>query len=430
MLSFYVITDLHYFENSLGAMGEAYEARSLTDQKCIAETGAILDAAFARLAQDNDTNIILIPGDHTFNGEPESHAAVIAKLNALKALGKQVYVVSGNHDGDHEAYAFRDAEQFTIPNVTREELKALYHDFGPAQAIAQDDSQMCYVVQLGEGLRLLGVNYTHNLAPHMPFILEQIESAKRDGQLIIGMMHVPVLPGSPILTLPKDATIQDGNRMAAQLAGAGLPLMFTGHMHMQSVSKLMTEQGNFFIDICTGSAVGGPAVVRKCSIVADRRMNITSMPSVIDFDWDKQGMTAEEYFAWRFERKIKHEMRAMPRVVQNLRLGTIARLLCIRAHPSLNKRKLIDACADIVRRVFYGDQAYTSETPEHIFLMKVLRRCGLIVRMAEKKLAPKHEIFADIPALVSTLIGKELKIDNHCVIDLNTGDIVPLESCD
>jgi len=430
MLSFYVITDLHYFEKSLGAAGEAYEARSLTDQKCIAETGAILDAAFERLAQDSETNIVLIPGDHTFNGEPESHAAVIAKLNMLKSLGKQVYVISGNHDGGHEAYAFRDNEKFTVPNVTREELKTLYHNFGPAQAIAQDDSQHCYVVQLGEGLRLLGVNYTHDLAPHMPFILEQIAAAKCDRQLIIGMMHVPVLPGSPILVLPSDATINNAADIAAQLADAGLPLMFTGHMHMQSVNKVTTAQGKFFIDVCTGSVVGGPAMVRKCTIDADRRMTITSLPSVTDFDWDKQDMTAEEYFAWRFERKIKHEMRAMPRVVQNMRLGTIATLLCFRADNSLKNRRLIDACADIVRRVFYGDQAYTSETPEHIFLMKVLRRCRLFVRIAEKKLAPKHEIFVDLPALVAALIGKGIKIDNHCVIDLNSGVIAPLETSD
>jgi len=193
------------------------------------------------------------------------------------------------------------------------------------------------------------------------------------------------------------------------------------------VTKTTTPQGGFFIDICTGSVVGGPAMVRKCAIDAAGRMTITSAPSVTDFDWDKNGMTAEEYFIWRFERKIKHELRKMPRVVQNMKLGTIATLLCFRAPKSLRKRRLIDACADIVRRVFYGDQSYTSETPEHIFLMKVLRRCRLLVRIAQKKLAPKNAIFADLPALVSALLGKDVKIDNHCVIDLNTGEIAPLE---
>lgn len=70
---FFVVTDTHYFENDLGASGEAYEKRSATDQKCIAETGAIIDAGFSQLLEDHDTQTVLIPGDLIFNGEKESH---------------------------------------------------------------------------------------------------------------------------------------------------------------------------------------------------------------------------------------------------------------------------------------------------------------------------------------------------------------------
>lgn len=42
--SFYLVTDPHYFDESFGRSGSAYEARSRTDQKCVAETPAILDA--------------------------------------------------------------------------------------------------------------------------------------------------------------------------------------------------------------------------------------------------------------------------------------------------------------------------------------------------------------------------------------------------
>lgn len=48
---FFVVTDTHYFENDLGASGEAYEKRSATDQKCIAETGAIIDAGVFPIAR-------------------------------------------------------------------------------------------------------------------------------------------------------------------------------------------------------------------------------------------------------------------------------------------------------------------------------------------------------------------------------------------
>ena len=61
--SFYLVTDPHYFDESFGRSGSAYEARSRTDQKCVAETPAILDAGFAQIAADRETRVILIPGD-------------------------------------------------------------------------------------------------------------------------------------------------------------------------------------------------------------------------------------------------------------------------------------------------------------------------------------------------------------------------------
>lgn len=108
---FFVVTDTHYFENDLGASGEAYEKRSATDQKCIAETGAIIDAGFSQLLEDHDTQTVLIPGDLIFNGEKESHRGFLKKLQRLQANGKKIYLITAKHDfndapvgyvGDHE----------------------------------------------------------------------------------------------------------------------------------------------------------------------------------------------------------------------------------------------------------------------------------------------------------------------------------------
>lgn len=77
--SFFLVTDPHYFEASLGAEGEAYEERSRTDQKCVAETGAIIDAGFKQIADDKETNVVLIPGDLVYRGEQASHEGFIKK---------------------------------------------------------------------------------------------------------------------------------------------------------------------------------------------------------------------------------------------------------------------------------------------------------------------------------------------------------------
>ena len=409
-LQFTLITDLHYFEKSLGAEGEAYEARSLTDQKCIAETGAILESAFAQLAADRESEILLIAGDMTFNGERESHRWVIQQLEKLKAGGKRIYVITGNHDGDNEPYAFDGAKRFPVEGVTREELKDLYYEYGMKDAIAVDGNRVCYVAQLGEGVRLLGINYNlgegnGGFEDSMEWVLAQLADAKASGELMFGMMHVPLLPGSPILAQVGDAALKNWRRIAARLADAGLPLVFTGHMHMQSVNKLTTPGGNFIFDICTGSLVGGPCAIRKITIDENWVMRVMTS-TVPEFDWDKNGMTAQEYFAWRFNRKIENE------IFSKLK-WPVANI--VRRSP------LLPFGIELVRNVFYGDQLYTKGTPEYARVMRLLRRARPVVWLVEKTYGRRHEGWRDVKGLVRAIIGKEEKVDYEAVIDLKQG---------
>ena len=73
--SLYIVTDTHYFANCLGASGPAYERRSRTDQKCVAETGAIIDAGFQKLLDDEETQVILFPGDLVYRAQ--AHAKLL-----------------------------------------------------------------------------------------------------------------------------------------------------------------------------------------------------------------------------------------------------------------------------------------------------------------------------------------------------------------
>ena len=91
-----VLADLHYYDPSLGTTGEAYALRSGSDQKCLAETGAILDAAFAEIAA-SDTDAVLIAGDLTNDGERVCHEGVLKKLYRLKAQ-KPVFATKNRAD--------------------------------------------------------------------------------------------------------------------------------------------------------------------------------------------------------------------------------------------------------------------------------------------------------------------------------------------
>jgi len=378
----------------------------------------------------------------TFNGEAESHKGMIKKLEMLRAAGKRIYMVTGNHDGSNEPYAFSGTERIPVEETKREDLAELYYAYGMRDAIAVDAQRVCYVAQLGKasygglGVRMLGIN--HALGPDnsgfeelMGWITGQIEDANQCGDLIFGMTHVPILPGSPLFASIDDTAVQGWRGIAARLADAGLPLMFTGHMHMQSVNKLATQGGNFIFDICTGSLVGGPGSIRRAVIGEDRVMRLTTC-AVPDFDWDKNGMTAEEYFIWRFNRKIEHEItsilksRLLIKIARGITLGTIADMLFFRADPSLKNKKLMDVSIELARNIFYGDQGYTKGTPEYAYAMKMLRRLRPAVWTAEKWLGKSSEPFRDIPALAASMMGKELKIDNNAVIDLKRGAVSAL----
>lgn len=57
MLKLTFITDTHHYSKTLGTSGRQYFLRSGSDQKCLAETGDIIDAAFEQIAK-SDTNAV------------------------------------------------------------------------------------------------------------------------------------------------------------------------------------------------------------------------------------------------------------------------------------------------------------------------------------------------------------------------------------
>ena len=89
------ISDTHHYSKTLGTTGEAYELRSGSDQKCLAETGEIIDAAFEQIAK-NDTEVVFILGDVSNDGERVSHEEFRKKLYILQK-SKPVYIITSTH---------------------------------------------------------------------------------------------------------------------------------------------------------------------------------------------------------------------------------------------------------------------------------------------------------------------------------------------
>lgn len=133
ILTFYQITDLHFYAaQSLGACGPEWERRAKYDQKCVAESEAIIDCAFEKLIADRETEIVLISGDLVCDGEKAGHLELKKKLDRLAAGGKRVFVLTATHDIHPEPKGYSaERGEYITDGLSKPELLELYWDFGP-----------------------------------------------------------------------------------------------------------------------------------------------------------------------------------------------------------------------------------------------------------------------------------------------------------
>ena len=430
--SFYLVTDTHYYDTSFKASGEAYETRSRTDQKCVAETGAIIDAGFKQLSDDKETNIILIPGDLVYRGEYKSHIGLREKLYNLKEQGKKIYLITARHDycEDGEPVEFEGDKLIPVEGMPREELRDFYKDFGFDEAISEHRKSMSYVVQLAEGYRLLALNCDGDCKDfkgiwddQMQWALEEIKKAHEAGDYIFAMTHYPLLPFSAIMNLIGDAKLTDWEKRASEFADAGLDLIFTGHMHAQAITDYTTENGNMITDVQTGCFVGCPCAYRKVTFMDDNSVDIKSY-TIEDFDYDKQGKTAAEYFQWRFDRMINWKMEEIlpapaKKILDKFTLKKLGRLLCFKVDKSIENKLAKDVGVELVRNIFIGNEPYVKGTPMYEAMSKLLKRLHPVTHIIEKKLSAKNPILADIDTFVLSMIGDEMQRDYNTVLKVN-----------
>lgn len=429
-LNFYLVTDTHFFDSSFKRSGAAYEKRSISDQKCVAETPSIIDAGFKQIADDKETNIILIPGDLVYRGEYQSHIGLRNRLYKLKEQGKKIYLITARHDyDDNDSFEFDGDKMLPVKAMPRDELRDFYKDFGFDGAISEHKESMSYVAQLADGIRLLALNCDGDCKDfkglwdnQMKWALEQIEDAHRTGNYIFAMTHYPLLPFSPIMNLISDSHLTDWEKRANQFADAGLDLIFTGHMHAQAVTEYVTENGNKITDIQTGCFVGCPCAYRKVTI-KDSTADIKSY-TINDFDYDKQGKSAKEYFQWRFDRMIDYKMKEIlpkpaMKILNKLTVKKICNLLWFNPDKSIQNILAKDLGIELVRNIFIGNEPYVKGTAVYEAFEKLLNRLSLIIHIAEKKAGKKNKVLGDLKSFLLCTIGDEKQRDWDLTLDIN-----------
>ncbi len=442
---FFVITDTHYFSEKLPAYGEAYDEFMSGEQKCFAETAAINKAAFRFLEESKDADTLLIAGDLSFNGEKESHLEFIGLLKELKASGKKIYVITAGHDFNDHPFAFDDTGRITPEGTKREELFDLYYDYGFSEALSVHKESLSYVAEISEDVWLFALNndgdeeHHHTYTPsQMAWLDEMMTKGREEGKIMLVMNHYPLLPACPIFSLIGDAVMPGADAVTTLFADSGVHLGFTGHMHNQSIKCKTTEKGNKFWDVCTGSLIGCPAFMRLVEIKDKNTVDISSIP-VPDFNWDKGGLSPEEYLQRQFDMMINNYLDCMVndpgRLMGKLRLpdkdiikkllpafgnfvnratlGSVCRLFLVKCPKEVKNRPLKGFMLEIVRNIFTGNAPYTEDTSEYKAFMGVLSRFAPILFIVKKKVKVKGKPL-DIKKMLKECLG------NYGVDEYNT----------
>jgi len=437
-LSFYLLTDTHYFEPSLGASGKAYENHMRSEQYFIAESSYIIKGVFEQMAADKSIDTVIIPGDLSKNGEIESHKSFIKELNKLKDSGKKIFVLTAGHDYNEKSRAFVNDEQIEVEGTPFEELYNLYYDFGFSQALSVDKRTLSYVAEVADGVRMLAINCDSEgrkkgtIDDEMyAWMQAQLDDAKNNGCDIFAICHYPVIPPVPVFDLVGDAKLDDWRRVASFLADNGVELILTGHMHIQSINDYTSEKGNKIYDICTACVTGSPAKYRKISI-ENSVMKVESI-AIPYAGGDKNGLSSKEVFDNQFKNSIiarinnalsggkgvsKLLKKFGKKVINKISVGALGRILFIKVDKSLKKKKFMDFAGDIGVGIFAGDGKHIEGTPTYNLFTGLFRRFGFLIRKFEPELS-KNGVKVDITDMLLNTIGNNKDYsDNNAEIKL------------
>lgn len=455
-----VLTDTHYYSKENGTSGKAYDFANLKSQKLLADSADVLQSAFDQIVSDIESDIVLISGDVTNNGELNSHSEFIEMLRNLKAKGKRVYVITATHDyrdgGVTDGY---DGDStFAVKTAKRADLFEMYREFGPDEAISVHMPSMSYIVQLADGYRLFALNDDSNLNGKSGFsdecfewITEHANKAKEENQTIIAMTHHPLIAPCPIYEIiGRGDMLGDYQIRIKQLADLGIQFIFTGHTHIHNVSAYQSEKGNVLYDICTASPIGHPGAIRTATFDPDNdnvaldTVMVKTPDSLKENGLNLQdvlknqltaviigmiktagtdiGELAKMVGAISIKPKLVYKfgwiIKPVFKLLNSLKIGTVAKWtkretgLKKADYVEIKDIKVVDFIAELFMNLYGGESKYPPDTPQYKITMGLLNVIDSILNTLHIDLKKITKVSSSTAELVEPLLYN-YKIDSY-----------------
>ena len=256
-------------------------------------------------------DFLLLPGDLVQHGEKENHEWL---ANRLARLPFPTYVVPGNHDVVREKGSIADHGQ-AKDRIGLADFPQIYQRFGYA-----DGKRLYYHQEILPDVHLIGLNSNAfdesgeqigtGCIDDEQFAWLDDQLASLAGKFVMVMVHhnlLEHLPGQSRSKLGQRYMIKNAPELVSRLQGAGVPIGFTGHLHVQDIAK-----SDDFYAITTGSLVSYPHPYRLLSLSTDpqgqRRLSVKTQRIESVADWPTLQQTSKE---WMSDRSFPFIMRLL-----------------------------------------------------------------------------------------------------------------------
>lgn len=248
-----VATDTHYLSKQLFDNGEAFSEMINNGDGKLAQYSDEIFSAFSDEVVEAKPDVLILSGDLTFKGEKQSHEDFAKKLKAIQDNGVQVLAIAGNHDINSKGTAkYVGNEYLPTENISAEDFKNLYYDFGMKQAVSIDEYSLSYMYKVNRSLYVLmldtnafGSNFVQD--PSYPWVEKQLKMAKRHGAKVITVTHQNLYAHNDRLSF--GYVLYDADELLELLNKYKVKCNLSGHIHMQHI----VEDG--VTDIATASLI-------------------------------------------------------------------------------------------------------------------------------------------------------------------------------
>lgn len=292
-----VIADPHVMETSLFDDGSAATKMCEANPRVPEHSMFLFDSAISVVA-DSCPDLLFIVGDLANEGEKVSHEHIVAQLTKLAELGIQTLVIPGNNDiANPNAKSYSGSSSAAVPSVTAEEFESLYADFGFKQAVMREEGGLSYMVYPNDRLAVICLNSAKENTPTtqynagglyeetLAFAEQAAAKAKADYRMIITLMHHQAMNHFNLeSTMTPGYVANTGDEypslieMQDRLFAAGCQVIFTGHFHMNSISRvdIVLDGERALFDVSTGSLSSYPSPVRSMNLADTGILTITT----------------------------------------------------------------------------------------------------------------------------------------------------------